>query len=149
MAEEQKIEVSKIEEIKETKIVEIKETKIETKKEVKIESSSGEGSSKETKDIEIETTDNKKTSTVESEDDSDDDIPDLEEENNVSSGIAQADNAKIQSRGEKKARKAMQKLGLKHVPGINRVTIRRPKNVSFYFNYFLHFQLFIIQIFAS
>ncbi|CAG8764770.1 9222_t:CDS:2, partial [Cetraspora pellucida] len=38
---------------------------------------------------------------------------------------------KIQSRGEKKARKAMQKLGLKVVPGINRVTIRRPKNILF------------------
>jgi len=104
---EGKIEVSKIEEIEETKIEEIKETKIEeikeTKKEVKIESFSGEASSKETKDIEIETTENKKTSTVvESEEDSDEDIPDLEEENNVSSGITQADNAKIQSRGEKK-----------------------------------------------
>lgn len=33
------------------------------------------------------------------------------------------------SRGEKKARKALSKLGLKQVVGINRVTIRKPKNV--------------------
>lgn len=36
----------------------------------------------------------------------------------------------IHSRNEKKARKAIGKLGLKHVPGITRVTLRRPKNVS-------------------
>lgn len=35
----------------------------------------------------------------------------------------------IASRGEKKARKAIAKLGLQHVPGITRVTLRRPKNV--------------------
>ena len=35
-----------------------------------------------------------------------------------------------QSRGEKKARKAMAKLGLKAVPNVNRVTIRKSKNVS-------------------
>jgi len=37
---------------------------------------------------------------------------------------------KIQSRSERKARKALISLGLKRVPNINRVTIRRPKNVS-------------------
>ncbi|CAG9328943.1 unnamed protein product [Blepharisma stoltei] len=36
-----------------------------------------------------------------------------------------------QSRGEKKCRKAMQKLGLKPVPGINRVTMKRAKNMLF------------------
>ena len=35
----------------------------------------------------------------------------------------------IHSRNEKKARKAIAKLGLKQVPGITRVTLRRPKNV--------------------
>lgn len=35
----------------------------------------------------------------------------------------------IHSRNEKKARKAIAKLGLKHIPGITRVTLRRPKNV--------------------
>ncbi|KAI9887913.1 MAG: GAL4 enhancer protein [Watsoniomyces obsoletus] len=37
----------------------------------------------------------------------------------------------VHSRNEKKARKAIAKLGLKHVPGITRVTLRRPKNVLF------------------
>lgn len=35
----------------------------------------------------------------------------------------------VHSRNEKKARKAIAKLGLKQVPGITRVTLRRPKNV--------------------
>jgi nascent polypeptide-associated complex subunit alpha len=35
----------------------------------------------------------------------------------------------VHSRGEKKARKALAKLGLKAIPGITRVTLRRPKNV--------------------
>ncbi|EKM83056.1 hypothetical protein AGABI1DRAFT_82747 [Agaricus bisporus var. burnettii JB137-S8] len=38
---------------------------------------------------------------------------------------------KIQSRSERKARKALLSLGLKKVPGITRVTIRRPKNILF------------------
>jgi nascent polypeptide-associated complex subunit alpha len=36
----------------------------------------------------------------------------------------------IHSRNEKKARKQIAKLGLKHVEGITRVTLRRPKGVS-------------------
>ena len=36
---------------------------------------------------------------------------------------------KIQSRSERKARKALLGLGLKKVQGITRVTLRRPKNV--------------------
>jgi hypothetical protein len=35
-----------------------------------------------------------------------------------------------QSRAEKKSRKAVQKLGMKPVPGILRVNIRKSKNVS-------------------
>jgi len=58
------------------------------------------------------------------EEDSDDDLPELEE-GEIASGASD----KIQSRGEKKARKAMSKLGLKTVPGITRVTIRRPKGI--------------------
>ncbi|KAG6845738.1 hypothetical protein H0H87_005004 [Tephrocybe sp. NHM501043] len=38
---------------------------------------------------------------------------------------------KIQSRSERKARKALLSLGLKKVPDITRVTLRRPKNVLF------------------
>lgn len=36
----------------------------------------------------------------------------------------------IQSRNEKKARKLLEKLNLQRVPGITRVTLKRPKNVS-------------------
>lgn len=38
---------------------------------------------------------------------------------------------KIQSRAERKARKALLGLGLTKVAGINRVTLRRPKNILF------------------
>lgn len=34
-----------------------------------------------------------------------------------------------QSRSEKKSRKAMMKLGMKPVPGVTRVTIKKSKNV--------------------
>lgn len=40
----------------------------------------------------------------------------------------------IHSRNEKKARKALEKLHLQRVPGINRVTLRRPKNILFVIN---------------
>jgi len=40
----------------------------------------------------------------------------------------------VHSRNEKKARKAIGKLGLKHVPGITRVTLRRPKGILFVIN---------------
>ena len=36
-----------------------------------------------------------------------------------------------QNRNEKKARKAMQKLGMKVIPGITRVTVKKSKNVLF------------------
>jgi len=41
-----------------------------------------------------------------------------------------AGGAVVHSRNEKKARKSIAKLGLVKVPGITRVTLRRPKNVS-------------------
>lgn len=39
-----------------------------------------------------------------------------------------------QSRSEKKARKAMSKLGLKIISGVKRVTIRKSKNILFVIN---------------
>ena len=45
-------------------------------------------------------------------------------------GNAAGSSVQVHSRNEKKARKSIAKLGLKHVPGITRVTLRRPKNVS-------------------
>lgn len=41
----------------------------------------------------------------------------------------------IHTRNEKKARKSIAKLGLVKVPGITRVTLRRPKNVSIVYVY--------------
>jgi len=46
-------------------------------------------------------------------------------------GIPAGASVTVHSRNEKKARKAIAKLGLKHVEGITRVTLRRPKNVLF------------------
>ena len=54
---------------------------------------------------------------------------DHEEEEEDPTSAAALD--KIQSRAERKARKALLGLGLKKVPNITRVTLRRPKNVSF------------------
>ncbi|KAL2158393.1 hypothetical protein VTH06DRAFT_4441 [Thermothelomyces fergusii] len=42
--------------------------------------------------------------------------------------------AVVHSRNEKKARKAIEKLHLTRVPGITRVTLRRPKNILFVIN---------------
>merc|ERR1711974_266649 len=36
---------------------------------------------------------------------------------------------KKQTKAEKKARKAILKLGMKHVPGVTRITIKKPKNL--------------------
>ena len=44
-------------------------------------------------------------------------------------GIPAGSSVTVHSRNEKKARKSIAKLGLKQVPGITRVTLRRPKNV--------------------
>lgn len=46
-------------------------------------------------------------------------------------GIPAGSSVAVHTRNEKKARKQIAKLGLKHVPGITRVTLRRPKNVCF------------------
>jgi nascent polypeptide-associated complex subunit alpha len=45
-------------------------------------------------------------------------------------GLPAGAGAIVHSRNEKKARKSIAKLGLTRVPGITRVTLRRPKNVS-------------------
>jgi nascent polypeptide-associated complex subunit alpha len=49
-------------------------------------------------------------------------------------GIPAGSSVAVHSRNEKKARKQIAKLGLKHVPGITRVTLRRPKNILFVIN---------------
>lgn len=74
--------------------------------------------------------------------DGDDSAPELEDQDallqQAHSQVAQAaglpeelvSKAK-QSRSEKKARKAMSKLGLKQIPGVSRVTVRKSKNILF------------------
>jgi nascent polypeptide-associated complex subunit alpha len=57
----------------------------------------------------------------------DDDSSDSEIETGDGPG---GSSVQIHSRNEKKARKAIEKLHLQRVPGITRVTLRRPKNVS-------------------
>lgn len=47
---------------------------------------------------------------------------------------AMMDANKVQNRNEKKSRKAMQKLGMRAVPGILRVTVKKSKNVLFAIN---------------
>ncbi|KAK7881663.1 hypothetical protein WMY93_030072 [Mugilogobius chulae] len=77
------------------------------------------------------------------ESDSDDSVPELEEQDSAQSQTQQAQLAAAaeideepvskakQSRSEKKARKAMSKLGLRQVTGVTRVTIRKSKNILF------------------
>jgi len=64
------------------------------------------------------------------EDESSDESEAEEGEVNVPAGSSVA----VHSRNEKKARKAIAKLGLKHIDGITRVTLRRPKNILFVIN---------------
>ncbi|GAO19390.1 uncharacterized protein UV8b_02132 [Ustilaginoidea virens] len=66
--------------------------------------------------------------TVEEQEDSSDDS-DVEEGN-----LPAGSTAVIHNRNEKKARKAIEKLHLTRVPGITRVTLRRPKNILFVIN---------------
>merc|ERR1712216_824375 len=59
------------------------------------------------------------------EESTDEDMPEMEE------GDGEAGGKGKQSRSEKKSRKAMQKLGMKPVPGIIRVTVKKSKNILF------------------
>merc|ERR1712070_1097575 len=59
------------------------------------------------------------------EESTDEDMPEMEEGEGESSGKGK------QSRSEKKSRKAMAKLGMKPVPGIIRVTVKKSKNILF------------------
>uniref|UniRef100_A0A8C9AYN4 NAC-A/B domain-containing protein n=1 Tax=Prolemur simus TaxID=1328070 RepID=A0A8C9AYN4_PROSS len=84
------------------------------------------------------------------ESDSDESVPELEEQDSTQATTQQAQVADFsiwnctaaeideepvskakQSRSEKKARKAMSKLGLRQVTGVTRVTIRKSKNILF------------------
>ena len=65
----------------------------------------------------------------------DDDSSDSEIE--AGEGGAGGATAVVHSRNEKKARKDIEKLHLQRVPGITRVTLRRPKNVSFHYSFII------------
>jgi len=56
---------------------------------------------------------------------------DVESDEEVSDDEDGEDGKPKQSRSEKKSRKAMQKLGMKPVPGVQRVTIKKNKNILF------------------
>mmetsp|Transcript_8159 Transcript_8159/g.23455 ORF Transcript_8159/g.23455 Transcript_8159/m.23455 type:complete len:194 (-) Transcript_8159:33-614(-) len=70
-------------------------------------------------------------------------VPDLEQTGDAATAAAAAgfpnvaDLAEVeakQNRNEKKSRKAMQKLGMRPVPGVLRVTVKKSKNVLFVIN---------------
>lgn len=65
---------------------------------------------------------------------SDDEVPNLEEQTTEVEAEASPETIAVeakQNRSEKKSRKAMQKLGMRPVPGVLRVTVKKSKNVLF------------------
>jgi nascent polypeptide-associated complex subunit alpha len=64
---------------------------------------------------------------------SDEEAPELDDEDDEGDEGGMGKGGK-QSRSEKKSRKAMQKLGMKPVPGVSRVTIKKSKNILFVIN---------------
>ncbi|CAD7696137.1 unnamed protein product [Ostreobium quekettii] len=62
--------------------------------------------------------------------DDDDEVSSDEDGDDIGEGDGATGRGK-QSRSEKKSRKAMQKLGMKPVPGVQRVTIKKSKNILF------------------
>merc|ERR1719473_2292555 len=69
----------------------------------------------------------KAASESDAEEDTDDDMPNLE----AADGEGKKEEGGKQNRSEKKSRKAVQKLGMKPVPGIVRVTVKKSKNILF------------------
>jgi nascent polypeptide-associated complex subunit alpha len=64
---------------------------------------------------------------------SDEEAPELDDEDDEGEAGGSGKGGK-QSRSEKKSRKAMQKLGMKPVTGVSRVTIKKSKNILFVIN---------------
>mmetsp|Transcript_14660 Transcript_14660/g.15920 ORF Transcript_14660/g.15920 Transcript_14660/m.15920 type:complete len:82 (+) Transcript_14660:83-328(+) len=62
---------------------------------------------------------------------SDDESGSNEEMPNLEGADAATSERVKQNRAEKKSRKAVQKLGMKPVPGITRVTVKKSKNILF------------------
>ncbi|KAG2687463.1 hypothetical protein I3843_09G052700 [Carya illinoinensis] len=68
---------------------------------------------------------------VEDEDDEDDDDESDDKEEDDAEGQGDGTARSKQSRSEKKSRKAMLKLGMKPIPGVSRVTVKKSKNILF------------------
>lgn len=75
---------------------------------------------------ELPESDPKKTQIEEVDDDASDNESEIEDGEGIPAGSS---TTVVQSRNEKKARKLLEKLHLTKIPGITRVTLRRPKNV--------------------
>ena len=78
----------------------------------------------------VEVADGEEDAEDEADEDEDDDVPELEDDDKDEDGDDDGKGGK-QNRAEKKARKAMQKLGMKPVAGIKRVTVKKAKNILF------------------
>ncbi|KAI0531331.1 hypothetical protein KFK09_000884 [Dendrobium nobile] len=68
---------------------------------------------------------------VEDDDDEDDEDEDEKDDDDIEGQAGDASVRSKQSRSEKKSRKAMLKLGMKPIPGISRVTVKKSKNILF------------------
>ncbi|XP_076958237.1 nascent polypeptide-associated complex subunit alpha-like protein 1 [Bidens hawaiensis] len=64
-------------------------------------------------------------------DDEDDEDDDKDDDDDVEAGHGDASGRSKQSRSEKKSRKAMLKLGMKPIPGVSRVTVKKSKSILF------------------
>ncbi|KAL5719415.1 hypothetical protein ACHQM5_012196 [Ranunculus cassubicifolius] len=67
----------------------------------------------------------------EDDEDEDDDEDDDDKDDDEIEGQGDGSGRSKQSRSEKKSRKAMLKLGMKAIPGVSRVTIKKSKNILF------------------
>lgn len=68
---------------------------------------------------------------IEDEDDDDEDDDEDDKDEDDADGQVDANGRSKQSRSEKKSRKAMLKLGMKPMPMVSRVTIKKSKNILF------------------
>mmetsp|Transcript_27895 Transcript_27895/g.28176 ORF Transcript_27895/g.28176 Transcript_27895/m.28176 type:complete len:197 (+) Transcript_27895:162-752(+) len=74
----------------------------------------------------------KEAEVTEGQSDSDDEVPNLEEVGE--DGKKGDDEGGKFSRGEKKARKALQKIGMRPIPGVLKVSLKKSKNMMFVIN---------------
>eukprot|EP00956_Cyclotella_meneghiniana_P036008 scaffold120265_cov74-Cyclotella_meneghiniana.AAC.2 len=63
-----------------------------------------------------------------------DDVPELEESGGAEAGAAAGGEGGTHNRAEKKSRKAMQKLGMRPIPGIYRMSVKKSNQVLFVIN---------------